>query len=452
MATQFERAFVQHIVLQDSMKQIVERDLPHDLMPSPEITSIFEFSINYWHQNDQTCPTPEVLLFHFANVIAEHEIDLSIDPEGGLEWAMEVAQNAYLDRHWQPWVREFTMNISGPEVDPLGKVAAFDDAIMRLMEIQGRFTRRSEHVELSSSGSQFIDQYHQRAANAATSGIPAGAAVLGIVDAVRGADRHSSPTFGIDETTGGTRLGELTIVAGPPKSGKSFMIANAAVAHWRRGGEPALFTLENSTDMTLDRIICMACGVDPRRWEMGQCTDSELARINALRDEILSASNRFHILQPERGKRTVEHIVRRGRTLGDALFIDQLTFIEPSAGSERKQRWQQVGDSMHELKSMISTGSRIPCIMAHQINREGVKAAERTGHLEMYHMAEAAEVERTADAVYGLWQTPAMRDVGTAWLQSLARRRGELVHWEIAWQPFIGNIAMLNEIQLPEAA
>ena len=67
-------------------------------------------------------------------------------------------------------------------------------------------------------------------------------------------------------------------------------------------------------------------------------------------------------------------------------------------------------------------------------------------------IAESAEVERTADAVYGLWQTSAMRDVGTAWLQTLARRRGDLVHWEIAWQPFIGNIAMMSEIDLPEAA
>ena len=230
------------------------------------------------------------------------------------------------------------------------------------------------------------------------------------------------------------------------------MLANAALRHWLAGGTPTLFTLENGVDMTFDRIVCMWAGVDPRNWERGLCTESELARINRIREAILGSDRPFHIIQPERGKRTVEHLIRRGRTLGDAIFIDQLTFIEPSIGSERKQRWQQVGDSLHELKALISTGVRIPCLLAHQINREGVKAAEKTGHLEMYHLAESAEVERTADAVYGLWQTAAMRDVGTAWLQTLARRRGDLVHWEIAWQPFIGNIAMMSEIDLPEAA
>lgn len=451
MATTFERAFVQHLVLQDSMREIIERELPYDLMPSPDVTTIFEFSRNYWHANDQTCPTPEVLGFHYGNALAEHEIDLSIDPEGALEWALTVAQNSYIDRHWQPWVREWTMKISGPDVDALGKVAGLDEAIQEMMSIQSRFTKKSEHIDVRTQGVAFLDKYHERAGNASTSGIPAGAAVLGIPDAARGADR-STQTFSIDETTGATRLGELTIVAGPPKSGKSFMLALSAIAHWRRGGVPTLFTLENSTEMTLDRIVCMACNVDPRNWERGLCTESEIARINQLRDEILSSDRPFHILQPERGKRTVEHIVRRGRSMGDALFVDQLTFIEPARDSERKQRYQQVGDSLHELKSLISTGARIPCVMAHQINREGVKAAEKTGHLEMYHLAESAEVERTADAVYGLWQTAAMRDVGTAWLQSLARRRGDLVHWELLWRPYIGDIAMMSEIQLPDAA
>lgn len=451
MATQFERAFVQHIVLQDSMKEIIERELPHDLMPSPDVTNIFEFSRNYWHENGQTCPTPEVLGFHFGNALAEHEIDLSIDPEGGLEWALSVAQNAYIDRHWQPWVREWTMKISGPDVDALGKVAGFDEAIQEMMSIQSRFTKKAEHIDVRVHGVPFLDRYAERAGNASISGIPAGAAVLGIVDAARGADRGVE-TFSIDETTGATRLGELTIMAGPPKSGKSFMLALAALAHWRRGGVPTLFTLENSTEMTLDRIVCMACNVDPRNWERGLCTERELGKINELREEILASDRPFHILQPERGKRTVEHIVRRGRSMGDALFVDQLTFIEPARDSEHKQRHQQVGDSLHELKSLISTGARIPCIMAHQINREGVKAAEKTGHLEMYHLAESAEVERTADQVFGLWQTAAMRDSNTAWLQSLAARRRDLVHWEMLWQPYVGNIAMISEIQLPDAA
>ena len=452
MATQFERAFVQHLVLQDSMKEIIERELPTDLMPSAEITDIFTFSRNYWHDNGQTCPTPEVLQFHFANVLAEHEIDLSIDPEGGLEWSLSVAHNAYLDRHWQPWVREWTVNISGPDVDALGKVAAFDEAIQTLMSIQGRFTRRSEHVDLKLHGVALLDQYRERAGNATLTGVPPGSAIIGIPDAVRGHVDPSAIVYSIDDTTGGTRPGELSVFAGPPKSGKSFMLANAALRHWLAGGTPTLFTLENGVDMTFDRIVCMWAGVDPRNWERGLCTESELARINRIREAILGSDRPFHIIQPERGKRTVEHLIRRGRTLGDAIFIDQLTFIEPSIGSERKQRWQQVGDSLHELKALISTGVRIPCLLAHQINREGVKAAEKTGHLEMYHLAESAEVERTADAVYGLWQTAAMRDVGTAWLQTLARRRGDLVHWEIAWQPFIGNIAMMSEIDLPEAA
>lgn len=450
MATPFERAFVQHLCISDSLKEIIERELPEDLMPSPDVTSVFNFAREYWHADEQA-PSPEVMEFHFSNMLAEHEIDLTIDPEGGLEWCLVVAENAYIDRHWQPWVRDWTTKVSSPEVDILGKITSFDEAIQHLMGIQSKFTKKSEHAEVGTHGVRHLDRYAERAGNTSLSGIPPGAALLGIPDFREHGDT-TTKTYSIDEAMGGTRLGELTIVAGPPKSGKSFMLANGAYEYWLAGGTPVLYTLENAVDMTLDRVICMRAGIDSRRWERGQCTPEEVALVQALRAEMLAVGRPFHILQPEPGKRTVEHLVRRARTLGDAIYIDQLTFVEPSIGSERKQRYQQVGDMLHELKALISSGRRIPCIMAHQINREGVKAAEKTGHLEMYHLAESAEVERTADRVLGLWQSPALRDVGLAWLQTLAVRRSDLMHWEIRWQPFQGDIAMRGTIDLPEIA
>src|SRR5690606_32069603 len=103
----------------------------------------------------------------------------------------------------------------------------------------------------------------------------------------------------------------------------------------------------------------------------------------------------FWILQPEMGQRTIQHMVRRAETLGDAVIIDQLTFVEPNPGTERLSRTEQVGRILHMFKALIS--GRMPGLLAHQINREGQKAAEKLGRLEMYHLAESAEVERTAD-------------------------------------------------------
>ena len=438
MASHFEKVLVQHLTVPESLKEIVDRDLPEDILPTPDLCLVIRFAVDYWHTvgSDLVAPPMEVLLTHFANLMAEHAIDLSIEPEGTLEWALDVAHGNYIDRAWQPWVREFAMKIAAPETDVLMKPGLLGEAIEQLMAIQARFVRRSEQIELREIVEKLQADYFVRASNSADT-------------AIRGAILGLGP---IDEFIGGCRDGELIMAAGPPKSGKSFLLAHAAFESWRNGASPVLYTLENSVEMTLYRIACMKLAIDSRRWELGLCTEEELARLTMWVESVKNAPTPFHIIQPDPQHRTVEHLIRRARSLGDAVFIDQLTFVSATPGTERKPRHEQIGIMLHELKELISSGRRMPCVMAHQINREGVKAAEKTGHLEMYHLAESAEIERTADLVLGLWQSAALRDVGRAWLQTLAFRRRELRHWEIIWRPFIGQIQPRNEIVLPDAA
>lgn len=90
----------------------------------------------------------------------------------------------------------------------------------------------------------------------------------------------------------------------------------------------------------------------------------------------------------------------------------------------------------------------MPAVVAHQINREGVKSAEKVGHLEMYHLAESSEVERTADFVLALWQSEGLKAAGRAYLQMLAARRVELVNWELIWRPWAGQVAVRGRIEL----
>jgi len=220
--------------------------------------------------------------------------------------------------------------------------------------------------------------------------------------------------------------------------------------YWKAGGVPVLFTLENSVEMTQDRLACMELGIDARRWNRGECDEGELQRIREWTDALRNSERPFWILQPEPGKRTVDLMIRQARVLGNAAFIDQLTFVDVPKASDRSPRHIQIRDILHDLKSIISSGNRIPCLMAHQINREGVKSAERSGKLEMYHLAESAEVERTADWVFGLWQGEGLRQAGRAYIQMLAARREDLVDWEAVWRPHIGQIAVRGQVDLSQ--
>lgn len=433
MATQYERAFIQHLTITESLAKVVEDGLPEAALADDGLRQIYGFALAYWRDDHfgGQAPSGSALRTHFGNILAEHDIDPDLDPEDSLAWALDAIRGAYIDRRWQGWVRDFATDMSG--ADLLAKPEVLTDALGQLMQLQTALTRRTEQVDVRTGMSDRIADYTVRAQQRQT------AQLQGVQFGMPLVDNH----------TGWLRPGELAVLAAGPKTGKSFFLLYSALAHWRNGGTPVLFTLENSVEMTQDRLACMALGIDARRWNRGECTDDEMQRIRTWVDEVLlPADNPFWVLQPEPGKRTVELMVRQARVLGDALYVDQLTFVDVPKASEKSPRHIQVRDILHDLKALIASGQRLPCVLAHQINREGVKAAEKTGRLEMYHLAESSEVERTADWVFGLWQGPSLREAGRAYLQMLAARREDLVDWEMVWRPHFGQVAVRSQVDL----
>lgn len=427
MATQYERAFVQHLTVSESLGKIVEIGLPVEALADDGLRQVYDFALAYWHDDHfgGQAPSGPALRTHFGNILAESEIDVDVDPEDSLSWAMDAIRGSYIDRRWQGWVRDFATDMSG--ADLLAKPEVLTEALSQLMQLQTALARKPEQIDVRSGMIDRLAEYVSRANDRQSSAL-------------------SGMRFGlpmVDEHMSWLRPGELAVLAAGPKTGKSFFLLWAALAHWLSGGTPVVFTLENSVEMAQDRLACMALGIDARRWSRGECTDDEIRRVKEWIEQVLRQADRpFWILQPEPGKRTVELMVRQARVLGDGLYIDQLTFVDVSKASERSPRNIQVRDILHDLKALVSSGQRLPCLLAHQINREGVKAAEKSGRLEMYHLAESSEVERTADWVFGLWQGQALRSAGRAYLLSLAARREDLVDWEMVWRPHIGNVGV----------
>lgn len=437
MATQFERCLVQHLVIPQSLRILLDEDITSDMFPTEDIRPVWDFAIEYWHREGTgdilVAPSPEAMRIHFDNVLREHQIDLDVEPEDLISWGIDCLKGAWVDRQWQSWVRDFSGQMSG--ADLLQKGDVLNEGINLMMEMQRRMSRRGEMVDVRYAFDRHMEVYAERAALRAS----------GVVDGA---------IFGlpmVDEHMLATRPGELTVLAAGPKTGKSYLLAWGAYQHWLSGGSPTLATLENSVEMTLDRLACMILHIDSRRWQNGECTDEEIERVRAWQRDLATHERPFMVIQPEPGKRTLEQLLRTSRMYGDALYVDQLTFLEFPKGMERRPRHEQIGYSLHEGKASISSGfSKHALVMAHQINREGVKAARASGRLEMYHMAEASEVERTADWVLGLWQSRGLRDIGRAWLQTLASRRADLVNWDLVWRPWIGDIAARGTFDLPD--
>lgn len=230
----------------------------------------------------------------------------------------------------------------------------------------------------------------------------------------------------------------------------SMLGAFTALKEWQRGKRPILFTLENSVEMTIDRIACMAEGVSASRWQHGQAHPVEVERVRKFAEQVAGEDTPLWVVQPEVDRRTVDMMVREAILRGaNSLIIDQLTFVR--AKDERAQRYLQIREMLHDLKEAISTARlRLPCLLFHQINRDGVKEADKIGHLQMHHFAEGSEVERTADFGFGLYQGLADRNVGLAKFQMLAARRTPFRHWELNWGLDQGNIDVIRTIDLGE--
>jgi DnaB-like helicase C terminal domain len=415
--------FVQHLVVPESLAEIVQMALPDDLMPTEALRAVHHFAIDYWHAESTKgiAPSPEAMRVHFDNLLAEHEIDLYIDPEDTLTWAIEALKGNFIDRQWQPWVRTFSTQITAADV--MAKPGVLTDAINALMTMQAAVTDSHHHADLRIGVGRAMDTYLARA------DITASAAV------------HRGARFGfpaVDEHTALIRPGELAIVGGVPKVGKSWMSLCCAKASWDVGEVPVVVTLENSVEMTEDRMICLVLGIDYSSWQRGLCTEEEIERVRMWRAYMATHERPFHIISPDIGQRTVEHIVRQAKSLGDVLIIDQLTYIEPNPIHNRLPRYQQLGHSLHELKGLINSGRSMPCVLMTQISRDGQKRAEKAGRLEMYDFAEAAEIERTADWAFGMFATQSMRDGNFVYFQGLAARRANLLSWQMTWRPWQG--------------
>lgn len=421
MTVTAEKALIQHLVLPESLSEIARADFPPEVFSIEALRNVYVFACNYWHAEatEGIAPSPDVMRSHFGNVLAEHEIDLDVEPEAILDYVIEAIRGSYIDREWQKWTRNFASYMS--EADVLDKPDMLTRAIGELMTIQTKVAARNEHVDLRTGLSRRIDAFNLRAE-------------LRLTDQIEGAITGLPQ---IDSHMSGIRPGELMILGAGPKTGKTWFIVYAAFSNWVAGKSVVVFTLEISVDMFMDRVACLAAGVDSGKWDRGECTPEEVDFVKAWRDEIAASPHGFHVIQPEPGKRTMQHMVRRARTLGEVLLIDQLTFVEPESEVEREPRWRQIGYSLHTLKALIGSGTPMPCILAHQIKREGIQLLRRLGYAEMEMFAESSEVERTADWAYAMWANGAMASIGQCYIQLLASRRMSTADWLLApWTPW----------------
>lgn len=432
MTTRPELVLYSSLIDVDRLEYLAQEGLDSEIIPTGPMRPVVEWAVDYFYDSGCTqAPSMEALRLEWGEVLDIEDITLD-DPDEETEtiqWAVEWLKSNHLHVEYQKLFKAGAEQMAGAYTDQRVQVLA--DHIGELSSLYSK-VRSQANQQIGAAG--FEDALRRYEMRQSFEGQPQGL-MLGL------------DLF--DQHLHGVHPGELAVLAAGPKTGKSMVLARAALNEWMRGRRALLFTLENSVEMTLDRMICMHCGIDFRDWQRGLCTPQQVDQVRAVIDVVKDMVGDLMIVMPPKGARTVEAMVRESQSRGaESLLIDQLTFIE-ALRTSRMDRHEVVRDIMHDLKASISSGPYKPaCVLAHQINREGVKAVQKTGHLEMYMLAESAEVERTADHVLGLYRSREHEMGRLAILQLLASRREEITAWMLAFDPSQGLMRTLREIVL----
>ena len=440
MSSLSEKTLFRLLLDPDSLTVLSMEGLSSDIIPTEELRPIYEWALRYYNKGGRVvAPTVELLRnsklpngLSMYDILSKYDIrlDEAVDEEPPtIEWAIEELRSSWLTLQTHDWARRMTTAVTTalPE-DRQEVLSGYASELVGLsLALESRRTR----IEVGASADEILLDYEYRKAN-------------------QGEFRGLG--FGlpeVDEHTNGIHAGELAIMAAGPKTGKSYMMDHVALKEWEKGRNVALFTLENSIEMTRDRIACMALGINPSDIDRGLLTDEAEEQLRDWVSDLGKSSTKLHILKPELHDSTPEQIVLKARLLGvDTLLIDQLTFVEPPNKDERG-RYLQIRDIMHSIKNLISTGrDQMPCLMAHQINREGMRMARKNGFHRMDDMAEGSEVERTADLALTMFASEEYRMANRFLLQIVASRRSPINAWEVNWTPETGIMRVHGEADI----
>lgn len=412
------------------MATVVREGVPSELLPTPEFRPVVAFAIDYFMKSGyQQAPSTAVLMAEYGDTLADREFTFG-EAEDSVEWALDDLRGSYVQKKSQVFVKSLAKAVM--EAETADKVEVMSNYATVLVGMVSMLSRRDMQSDAREGLQQRWSAYKAREAN------------VGVYQGIM-----FGPGFeAVDAHVMGVHPGELAVLGAPPKSGKSYLLDLIALHEWQRGRTPCLVTLENSVEMTLDRLACLATGVDPRDYARGELSEAAQATVAVHLEVFRNAAHPLWVISLDPARRTVEHIVHEAQVRGcDSLILDQLTFVN---GDERRERPAQIRAITHKLKEMISTSRvPIPCLAAHQVNREGHKAAQKLGYLEMYHMAEGSEIERTIDLGFGLFASNEERTLGRAKLQTLASRRTDLKSWSISAHFRLGEFRVLNEWQPP---
>jgi replicative DNA helicase len=202
----------------------------------------------------------------------------------------------------------------------------------------------------------------------------------------------------LDRVTGGMQQGEIWIVAGWLKSGKSLFLLNMGYNAWCFGKSVLYISAELSQIQLARRFDSLACNIPYDKIKFGNLNEEEDKQYKTFLEELKSKENLFHIVfQPGCNVSNVYQKVREMKERGklDLIIVDYLGLLYPDRKfGSREEKLSNVALELRDLAGI----EQVPILTAHQINREGFLAGKTGAEYASY----STDVPRHADMYFSI--------------------------------------------------
>lgn len=428
-----ESVLFSHLTNADSLDYLVREGFStesnRECIPTEAARVIVGWVLDFYYRSGRkVAPTRLGVMETWGDEMEKYDLRIEDDYEtDSIEWAVSELRTQFVVYQAQ----QFTLRLANDvqNAAPPQKSAVIKEAAGALHLLAQKVS--SHHQEMPADmGFEDAWARYQERANARNH-------ISGLTFDLEAVDNH----------TMGVKDGEMAIFAAFSGVGKSWLSIKAARAEWKRGRRAALYTLENSVEMTMDRLACMSAGISYERWQRGTVSEGGLVRFHAAKRRLQETEHAPIVIQPESGDRNPVSLVRRAFSMGaESIIVDQLSHVESIPGSRTHKRNETIAEIIREFKTLISDGrEKLPLLLLAQIKREGQVNARKSGLYVMDDLAESSEIERTADFVFSvIKQETETNEDGALW-QTLKARRVRPKNWEMVWRLDVGDLRVMRE-------
>jgi len=226
---------------------------------------------------------------------------------------------------------------------------------------------------------------------------------------------------------GGFSRGELEIFSGGSGSGKSLFLANLGLNWTLLGLHVVYVTLELSEELVSMRIDAMSTGI-PARDLFKRIDDVEL-KVKVLGKN----AGTYQVKYMPSGKNTndirsylKEYEVKLGRKV-DVLIVDYLDLLMPISKKISAENLYMKDKFVSEELRNLAMEKQCITVSAAQLNRSAVEEVE----FDHSHISGGLSKIQTADNVFGIFTSRAMREQGKYQLQFMKTRNSSGVGQKI---------------------